>query len=127
LKEKARDMDRAFIVFESTVTADLDDESKYTNVIVVHTVCQGKELDLQNMKNYVSDVLKAIYKTWRKKVTDEAAAEEKKKESKDKERAALKKEEQIKTDNTGADEEEESLFEKTKLNWLFRELYIQNE
>ena len=57
-------------MFESTVTADLDDESKYTHVLIVHAVCQGKASALKDMENYLHDVLKAIYGSWRKHVTD---------------------------------------------------------
>ena len=52
------------------MTADLDDESKYTHVLIVHAVCQGKASALKDMENYLHDVLKAIYGSWRKHVTD---------------------------------------------------------
>lgn len=35
-------LDRAYIVFESVVTADIADETKYTHVLTFHAVCQGK-------------------------------------------------------------------------------------
>ena len=110
-------------MFESTVTADLDDESKYTHVLIVHAVCQGKASALKDMENYLHDVLKAIYGSWRKHVTDNDADEKKKKADTD---ATT----QIKTDSKSsavADDEEESLYEKTKLNWLWRELYIDED
>ena len=38
-RDKAMNLDRAYIVFESIVTADLADETKYTHVLTFHAVC----------------------------------------------------------------------------------------
>lgn len=81
------------------------------------------------MKSYVGDVLKAIKGSWRKHITEKEEAAKNGAE----EKATANKAEQIKTESKGLDgaqvkpedeEEEDSLFEKTKLNWLFRQLYI---
>ncbi len=133
-KQKAEKLTRAYIVFESTVTADLEDESKYTHTLIVHAVCQGEASALKDTENYLHDVLKAIYGSWRKHVTDNDAKEKETKKKADSDATTQIKTESKPTTTTQSktgsepsavvDDEEESLYEKTKLNWLWRELYI---
>ena len=138
--ENAKELDRAYIVFESIVTADLADETKYTHVLTFHAVCQGygPEVQKKNMRNettdtplgkmrvFITDTLKAIKSKWRTTVTEEDKKAKQRAEEESKGPSGSVQIDTTKAQPKKVEEEddEDTLFEKTKLNWLFRQLYI---
>jgi hypothetical protein len=111
LRELSKPLNRAYFVLRSELVVDLNDEKKYNPRIVLHSVCQGTYKDNDMMKDYISRVVKAIKRDWRAKKTEQFN-ETKKKIGDNKARLA---------------EEEDALFERAKMGWMFRDLYVDTD
>lgn len=167
LKEKAKGLDRAYLVFDCFVRADLVEkdnpivESKLTFNIIAQgeggtklddqETVEDLEKSLGAFKDYVEKCISALKGTWRTKVTAEFEAEKvakleakkakddaKEEEKKDgkTEQINTTKTEPAKTDDKKDDAEESdpdgeneefALFERSKLGWYFRKLYIEHK
>lgn len=130
--QKVGEMPRGFLVLRAEVICDLKEEKNYKTDLTLHSVFQGSTDQCDRVRDYIKRAVKAFKGLWRKEVTTNYNNTNKKteKDANEESKNPVGSDAKEESKNAGGvntmnEEQEDELFEKTKMGWQFRDLYIE--